>query len=221
MRYLPEKLGSKCTKVIKAKVFERSYNHELTMYLTTCQFEKAVYLISDIEKGVEEFREAIDKQHEIIFYFDFAYLYFMQQEYKKALLWCNKIINDAVIDIRQDVYCFARILNLLIHYELGNEDLLEYRVKSAYRYLHKRQRLYKFETSVLNFIRKKIPHIVSDKNLIGAFKELKTELEEITKDPFEKKAIEYFDFISWIESKIENRPFADIVRQKASKHLQK
>ena len=44
---------------------------------------------------------------------------------------------------------------------------------------------------------------------------MKAELEEISKDPFEKKALEYFDFISWLESKITGQPFANIVRAKA------
>ena len=52
------------------------------------------------------------------------------------------------------------------------------------------------------------------KKIIEAFKKLKTEIENITKNPFEKQAIDYFDFISWIESKIENRSFAEIVKEK-------
>ena len=44
---------------------------------------------------------------------------------------------------------------------------------------------------------------------------VKEELVEITKDDFERKALEYFDFISWLESKIEGRVFAEVVREKA------
>src|SRR5439155_27309205 len=105
------------------------------------------------------------------------------------------------------------ILNLIVHYELGNEDILPYIVKSTYRFLYNRNRLYKFENSVLGFIAKKLPHITTGQEITEAFKKLKAELQEITKDPFEKRALEYFDFISWLESKIENRPFAEIVRE--------
>ena len=57
--------------------------------------------------------------------------------------------------------------------------------------------------------------MISKEKQILAFRKLKTELEEIVKDPFEKRALEYFDFISWLESKIDNRPFAEVVREKA------
>jgi len=69
---------------------------------------------------------------------------------------------------------------------------------------------------VLSFIREKLPKVITQKELILAFRELKEELEEIIKDSFERKALEYFDFISWLESKIENCPFAEIVKEKAN-----
>ena len=54
--------------------------------------------------------------------------------------------------------------------------------------------------------------------LVPAFRDLKAELEEIFKNPFENKALDLFDFISWLESKIENRAFAEVVREKAVSH---
>ena len=44
--------------------------------------------------------------------------------------------------------------------------------------------------------------------------EWKKELEKIFKDPFEQGGIQDFDFISWLESKIENKSFGEIVRRK-------
>ena len=111
-------------------------------------------------------------------------------------------MNDREIDIRPDIHCFARIFNLIVHYELGNDELLEYLGKSTSRLLTKRQRLYKVETALLNFFQKTLPKIIGQKELDLAFKDLKKELEQIFKDPFERKALEYFDFISWLESKI-------------------
>ena len=34
------------------------------------------------------------------------------------------------------------------------------------------------------------------------------------KDPFEETVSKYFDFISWLESKIENIPFEQVIRSK-------
>ncbi|MBI4931145.1 MAG: hypothetical protein HY841_10305 [Bacteroidetes bacterium] len=98
----------------------------------------------------------------------------------------------------------------------GNDMALQQSlVRSTYRFLLKRNRLYKFEECILNFIRKKLSKIHSQKELLHSFSELKKEITQIMKDPFERGIIQDFDFVSWLESKIENRSFAEIVREKA------
>ena len=43
---------------------------------------------------------------------------------------------------------------------------------------------------------------------------LKKELLLLAKDPQERPAFDYFDFISWVESNIQKRPFKEIVQEK-------
>lgn len=216
-RAIAEMPGVRISKQLQARLFANSYLNELNICKFTGNFKDGFSLIKEIEAGLTLFGNTIHKEGEMVLYDNVSQICFGYGDYNEALMWMNKILNDNEVHIREDILCSARIFNLIIHYELGNEDLLEYLVKSTYRFLYKRKRLYKFETDILNFIRKKLPEIDTQKQLIGAFKGLKEELVEIIKDPFEKKALEYFDFISWLESKIENRPFAEIVREKAKK----
>ena len=195
----------------QALLFKSIYPLELNMYMQTQQFEKAISIIPQFKDGLRRYEEKMRTMDKIGCYYDFTCLYFYCGDYKEALVWSNKMLNYPHLEFRQDLLCFARIINLMLHFELQNFDLLEYIVKSTYRFLHKRGGLYKFETCVLNFIRKKFPKINDNKELLEAFKELKTELEKITRDPFEKLALEYFDFISWIDSKIQNRQLTDVV----------
>ncbi len=50
------------------------------------------------------------------------------------------------------------------------------------------------------------------KETIKYFAEMKTELEKLVKDPFERKALDYFEFIDWADSKIQNEPFIEIIK---------
>ena len=43
---------------------------------------------------------------------------------------------------------------------------------------------------------------------------LKVELEKLNKHPEEGLVMSNFDLISWLDSKIQKRPFADIIREK-------
>ena len=70
---------------------------------------------------------------------------------------------------------------------------------------------------ILNFIKKELPKTPNPQQLIKVFKKLRKDLFEIMNDPYEKKAMEYFDFISWLDSKIKNKPFVDIIKEKARK----
>ncbi|MBI2271846.1 MAG: hypothetical protein HYU69_16005 [Bacteroidetes bacterium] len=69
--------------------------------------------------------------------------------------------------------------------------------------------MYKTESAMLRFIRNKLPKSNSRKELIVFFKEFQVELQAITKNTFEAKILEMFDFISWLKSKIESKPVAD------------
>ena len=119
---------------------------------------------------------------------------------------------------RATFLAFAQFINLFIHFELGNEDLVDHLVVSLYRFLRKKDKLYRMEKAMLGFIKNKVPKIYRDEDRRHAFIDLKNELTEIAKDPYEKEAFSYFDFISWLDSKIENRPFGEVVKEKAVKH---
>ena len=104
------------------------------------------------------------------------------------------------------------MFNLVIHYELGNHDLLEYITKSTLRYLSKRQRDYHLEKVIIEYIRKFIRavSIIDKKELFTAFSD---EVGQLIQGPEEKVVLKYFDFIKWADSKIENALFAETVKK--------
>lgn len=186
-------------------------------YNRSGEFRKAVPLSIQIENLLCNVGDVAKKLTRIYAYHTFAHTYFGIGSYKQALVWLNKIINDKDTGVRNDVQISARLMNLLIHFELGNESVLEYITKSTYRFLLRHSSQYKFGAILIHFIAKKIPKINSRTELIVAFKELKIEIEKIAQNRDEQKMIEYFDFISWLESKITGEPFAALVKEKWNK----
>lgn len=199
----------------KIHLFRRYYIIGIDLYIETAEFKKGIQLIGEVEQGLLKYKGKINKFDELGFYFQFVLLYFGSEEYSQALKWLNKFLNDPQTTIREDIYCYSKILNLIIHFELNNFDLMEYIIKSTYRYLYKKNKLYKFENVILNFLRKKTNNISNKKELVIALKDLRNELVEIYKDPFESKAFGFLHFLYWLDSKIEKRPFAEIVKSKA------
>jgi hypothetical protein len=53
-----------------------------------------------------------------------------------------------------------------------------------------------------------------DKEFKQILVEFKNQLQEVLKDPYEQAASEYFDFIAWLDAKIENKTFQEMIKLK-------
>jgi len=201
--------------------FATTYVSEMDVYNKLGEFEKSIALVPQIEEGFEKYARQLTAREYLPFYCNISYSYFGAGRHKECVKWLNRLINEPGVQLRLDIVCFARIMNLIAHYELGNEDLLSYLVVSTYRFMLRYDRIYKFENIILQFIRRKLPRITNRKKRMDAFKELLAELRPLVNDPFEVKPMEEFDIISWLESKIHNRPFAEIVKEKGRSTLGK
>jgi hypothetical protein len=95
----------------------------------------------------------MDRHRVLVFYYKIASLYFGSGNFDKSIDYLNKIINWKV-DLRTDLQCYARLLHLIAHYELGNFALLEYLLKSVYRFMYKMQNLSTVEEKIFGFLRR-------------------------------------------------------------------
>jgi tetratricopeptide (TPR) repeat protein len=191
-----------------------SYKLVLGVTIKSGDYEQAERIAEEINEGINQHSEKIPSTDIALFKFNMAIVYFVCGKYAKAIKMLNEIINDNELSLRDDIQSFARIIRLIIFWEKGEEELLPYATLSTYRFLYKRKKLYKFESIVLQFIREKMPHINTSGQQRAAFIELKEKLENQLQNPLEKKALDYFDFITWIESKITKKDFKLLAREK-------
>ena len=96
--------------------------------------------------------------------------------------------------------------------EAGLDYHLETLLRSTYKFLIKMNDLHEVQKEMIKFI-KNLQHIYPH-DLKDAFKELLTTLKTYEDHPYERRAFLYLDIISWLESKIENKPVSDIINQK-------
>lgn len=214
-----EKIRSLATHNIRENVllWVTSYKLVLGVTIRSCDFDLATKIVSEIEQGIAFYSDKIPSSDISLFKFNMAIVHFVNRDYSKAIKCLNEIINEHDLSLRDDIQSFARIIRLIVFWEKGEEELLPYATLSTYRFLYKRKKLYKFETTVLSFIREKVPHINTSGKLKSAFVELKEKLDKQLQDPLERKALDYFDFITWIESKITKKDFKALAQEKLQK----
>ena len=205
------------SKVIKnndnnrIQVFIYLYTAKLNKHFMDGTFKEGIKLIPELEEKLEEYSLYMDRHRVLIFYYKIASLYFGSGDYDKAIDYLNKIINWKV-DLRNDLQCYARLLHLIAHYELGNFEILEYLVKSVYRFMAKMENLSLVEEEILNFLRKSFK--LTKTKIKAEFEQLLEKLKTLERNRFETRAFVYLDVISWLESKLRNVPVQDIIREK-------
>jgi hypothetical protein len=211
-----EKIRSFVTSNIRENTLLWSTSYKLVLGATiqAGDYDEAEKIVLEIAERLDFYGDKIPSTDIVILKFNMAIVYFVNNHYSKAIKMLNEIINDNERSLRDDIQSFARIIRLIVFWEKGERALLPYATLSTYRFLYKRKKLYKFESIVLQFIKEKVPTILTSSKQKAAFIELKNELEKQLQDPFEKKALDYFDFITWVESKISKKEFKVLAKRK-------
>jgi tetratricopeptide (TPR) repeat protein len=174
-------------------------------------FNEGIRLVPHLEEQLHHYEPYLDQHRVLVFYYKIACLYFGSGKYEKAITYLNKIIHWKT-DLRNDLQCYARLLHLIAHYELGHFNLLEYLIKSVYRFMAKMENLSGVEEAMFQFLRRSFS--LQPKELTPAFKTLLKEVKKFESDRFESRAFIYLDIISWLESKISGKHVQDIIRGK-------
>jgi tetratricopeptide (TPR) repeat protein len=183
----------------------------LKKYVHTGKFsEGAAAMVTQLEQIKPE-DSTLHKEIALRMYYYMAYLNFGAGLHSKALHWLNRVINDNENDLRQDLYGYARLFNIVVHYELGNNELLEYTIKSTARYLQKRNRDFEIEKLILDQFRKliRLRTAASKKEQLIDFRE---KMNDLARNEDGRALLRYFDFNAWIRSKLEPCIFEEAIR---------
>lgn len=189
-------------------------SNKLNLHFLEGTFDKGVYLVKIIEYGINKHKDRIDEHHIMLFYYKIACLYFGMGDNKTCIVYLKKIINNKNLKMREDLMCFARVLSLVAHYEAGMDYHLEIQLKSTYKFLLKMNDLHAVQKEMIKFLRGLGEIYPSD--LKSEFQKLYNQLKKYEDHPYEKRAFLYLDILSWLESHLQGKPVAQIIKEKAS-----
>ena len=165
--------------------------------------------------NLDEYALYVDPHRIVVFNYKLATLYFGSGDYNTCIDFLQKIINDTSADLRIDLQSYARLMHMLAHYELGNDDIIESLIKSVYRFMAKMKNLTVVEEEMFRFIRHSFG--VSPRKMKPELEKFLHKIKHLEKDRFETRAFAYLDIISWVESKVYEKPMAEIIHEKYRK----
>lgn len=184
------------------------YLAKLNHHFLEGSFSEGLKLIPEIEEKLSSFEMQLDKHRTLIFYYKFACLFFGCGDFNHAVHYLNKIIHWKA-DLRSDLQCYARLLHLISHYELGNDTILESQVRSVYRFMSKLKNLTTVENEIFAFIKSSFSY--SKKEIRVGFEALFEKLKKLEGSPTQSRSFMYLDILSWLESKIKGVPVQEII----------
>ena len=184
------------------------YIAKINQHFLEGTFSEGLVMIPKMEEKLKEIELYIDSHRVLVFYYKIACLFFGAGEADKTIDYLNQIINWKV-NLRDDLQCYARLLHLIAHYELGNMEVVAYLSKSVYRFMSKMKNLGEVEEVLFNFLRTSI-----QTGNEASFEDLLNKLKPLEKNKLESRAFMYLDIISWLESKIQNKDVQSIIREK-------
>lgn len=132
------------------------------------------------------------------FWFQFAYIHFMEKEYDIALKWINLILNNKSKNVRLDLLVQTRMLNLMTHLEQKNYFVMRYFVDSTKRFMKKVKEVKPYEKILLQFFSRmgKVPEYEWKDN----FRKLGRDLQAC--EEFEKDFDLLINYQGWIQKNV-------------------
>lgn len=177
-------------------------------------FAEGLKDIPAIEAKLTEYELYLDNHRILVLNYKIATLYFGSGNYDTSIDYLQRIINGNV-DLRSDLQCYARLMHMMAHYELGNFEIIESLIKSVYRFMSKMENLTVVEEEMFKFLRKSF-HVHRQK-LKPAFEVFLKRIKQLEKNRFQTRSFAYLDIISWVESKVKDKTMSTVIHEKLLK----
>jgi hypothetical protein len=193
-------------------IFQYLYANKLHLHFLEASFSEGEYLVEIINQKIEKYKNRLDHHYIVMLYYKIACLYFGMGKNEICIEYLQKIIKSKHLSSAEDLQCFARVLNLIAHYECGLDYDLERQFLDTYKFLLKMENLQEVQKVFLTSIRDLSDVFPSE--IKSEFKKIYKKLKKFENHPYEKRAFLYLDILSWLESKIKNKPIALIIKEK-------
>ena len=188
------------------------FTGQLNKCLMSGTYKDGLWIAKNIDSYLKKYGNRLTLHEKMPLYYKVASLYFGDGNYTKCIEYLSYIISVKDHNIRRDLQCYARMLNLMALYDAGLDFNLDYQIRSVYSFIVKMKDMTEMKDELLSFFKS-----FGNINALDLKKELKVLYERLTpyeNHPYERRTFYYIDLLSWLESKIYDKSMGEIVRAK-------
>lgn len=218
MRIALRKLKSVKPKTIddQLKIHRQYYTNYFGLCINTGNFDEGLSVLQGHLKELKKLDKNLFERSS--FYFQYVYIYFGVENYDQALTYLNEWLNLPRSVEQQDLQHLARLLNLIIHFELENTILLTSLLRSTQRSLQKSGRYEAFEQFFVQCLRQ-ANQAPGGRERRAVFQDNLERFQNLTLGPSDKAILRFFNFACWLEAKASGTTFASMVQRQAQQNV--
>jgi len=208
---LRKNLKRKVPLAMQVQITFHASNAEILVYRSTCDIRRGKNLVRKMDELLPRYESEVPPQLKVSLISNLASFLVLAGDYKSALKMNNKLMDISGLSFKSDVYLFSRLLNLIIHFELGNYDLLEYMTENTYKFFRDKKIIHRADNLILTLIKDLLKE---QKNAFPAlFDEFRYNFKKLSADNNTQHLTAMFDFDSWAVSHIENIPMREAAKK--------
>lgn len=171
--------------------------YDLVILLGKKKFTEAIEYIQSFESNLLKAYNMVDEERQWELYFYCSLAYFCIGDLKKAHKYISEVMRDQKLHPQLMISKAIRLLNIIIHYEKGDTEYLEYEIRSYKRVFSKHGKLLRSEILILKII-DLFPDRKKNKRTAAQQTKMTKEISLLKTDRYENQLLKYFDFTEWI-----------------------
>ena len=209
---LRRNLKKKVPLSLQLQITFHASNTEILVYRNSCDMRRGRNLIKKMDELLPKYGSEIPPQLKVSLISNMASFLVQDENYADALKMNNTLMDISGLNFKSDVYLFSRLLNLVIHFELGNYDLLEYMADNTYKFFRDKNLLHKADSLIITLFKNLLK---SQKNAYPAlFDEFRFNFKKLSNDNNAQNLTAMFDFSAWASSHINNISMKEVLKNK-------
>lgn len=215
MNYFIEKLErlSTSSSSFQLNVAYVIFIYRLFSYIDRGEFKQADEWITENQASLIDKTSLLKDQQQAVMLLYIALTHLGNGEFRKAKKKLAFIVGRGNF-YPLSLFRTIRLVNLMIHYELGDIDYIQSETRSIKREMSKNKELnLKVELFLLKFLNYSFTDD-NRKSRMDIWKHLEDEVHALYQDKYENQILRKFDFVAWVESKIREIPLSEILKGK-------
>ncbi|MBR9920342.1 MAG: hypothetical protein GYB31_05825 [Bacteroidetes bacterium] len=198
----PPKASSATLLAVRRCLYELNY---LELSGNYSEFEEVSSLA---QKVLEKQCDSIPLAEHRLLLYNLAWHHFLREEFDRALTYCIRL--ESLSSGSKQIYLlrFARLLMLILHFELGNYQLLDNILHTHQASLKRKGSLSSFESLFLQMLREFVSKVDLYNTPLPYAKYLDS-FEALRRNSFEKQAFQYLDISRWLKARQAGKKILD------------